>query len=102
MSVCPSVSLPKSAVTFDLLDGPAQNFHGPLTSFASNFWGCDLDLGPYPEKGGFHQIFLLLKVLGQGGVMSYLLGKRGRKAELARGATKILEFQHLIQRDTSP
>ena len=61
LGVCPSK---KSALTFDSVDGPAQNFQGLLNSLQVIFgWvtrtqepsGSGLD----PQKGGFCQIYLL-------------------------------------------
>ena len=70
LSVC--VSLQKSAVTFDSLDGPARNFQGPLNSSQEIFWAGDSDpraLGvrPGPQKRGFLPNLSPPGVLGQGG-----------------------------------
>ena len=91
MSVCPCVrasvrpSLRKSVVTFDPLDGSAQNFQGPLNSSQLIFGRVTrtpgpagsgpgpAGSGPDPEKTGFRQIYLLRGFWGRG-VVSHLFG----------------------------
>ena len=84
MSVCPCVcvsvcpSLRKSAVTFEPLDGSAQNFQGALNSSRVIFGRVTWTPGPpgsspRPGKAGFRQIYLLRGFWGRG-VVSHLFG----------------------------
>ena len=80
LCVCASVhlSLQKSAVTFEPLDGSAQNFQGPLNSSQLIFGRVtrtprSAGSGPDPEKARFRQIYLLQGFWGRG-VVSHLFG----------------------------
>ena len=80
LCVCVSVrlSLRKSAVTFEPLDGSARNFQGPLNSSQLIFGRVTrtpgpAGSGPDPEKAGFRQIYLLRGFWGRG-VVSHLFG----------------------------
>ena len=69
-------SLRKSAVTFEPLDGSAQNFQGPLNSSQLIFVRVTriprpAGSGPDPEKARFRQIYLLRGFWGRG-VVSHL------------------------------
>jgi hypothetical protein len=120
-SVCPCVPA-KKCYNFWLSWRIWAKFSGSTKLIASNFLGGDLDpeaLGvrPWPRKRGFLPNLSPPRVLGQGGrVIPFrkredeakkMLGadfwfsahgprKRARKARLAGGATKILEFQHFL------
>ena len=67
LGVCPSVrlSLRKSAVTFEPLDGTAQNFQGPLNSSQVIFGRVTQT--PRPRKSGFLPDLSPPGVFGQGG-----------------------------------
>ena len=72
------LSLRKSAVTFEPLDGSAQNFQGPLNSLQLIFGRVARTLrpagsGPDPEKACFRQIYLLRGFQGRG-VVWHLFG----------------------------
>ena len=80
LCVCVSVrlSLRKSAVTFEPLDGSAQNFQGALNSSQLIFGRVTRTPGPAgsgrdPEKAGFRQIYLLRGFWGRG-VVLHLFG----------------------------
>ena len=82
LCVCVSVclSLRKSAVTFEPLDGSAQNFQGLLISSQLIFGRVTrtpgpAGSGPDPEKAHFRQIYLLRGFWGRG-VVSHLFGIR--------------------------
>ena len=114
LSVCLSVRasvsayLQKSVITLDSLDGPVRNFQGPLNYLQVIFWrvtwaSCS---GQYTKRGVSAKS--PPRVLGQGVVYTFsktgrqdkkMLGahglrKWGQNAQLAGGATKILDFQN--------
>ena len=73
--LCVWVSPQNSAIFFDPLDGPTQNVKGPLTSLQVIFGRVTGTLrpsgsGPYPEKEGFCQIYLLWGFWGRGGCVA--------------------------------
>ena len=71
LCVCPSVclSLQKSAVTFEPLDGSVWNFQGPLNSPQVIFGRVTWTPGPGPRKSGFPPNLSPQVVLGQGFVL---------------------------------
>ena len=119
-SVCPS-SQQKSAITFDPLHGPAQNFQGPLNSSQVIFGWVTRTLGPPvrpgPRKKGFLPNLSPPWVLEQGAhvipfrkwkenankmlgaefwFLAHGLRKGGPEGGAGRGATKFLEFQLVL------
>ena len=124
LSVC--LSLRKSDITFDLLDGCEQNFQGPLNSSQVIFGLVTQSPGPSgsgpdPKKGGLCQIYLLWMFWGRW-VVSHLFGIRiMRRTKLWEhnfnfgpmaqengaerrgwlgGQTKFLEFQYFFMKGT--
>ena len=117
--LCACASPQQSQITFDILVGWQPNFQG-LLNFSQVIFGLvTRTRGPQggPRKWGFPPNLSTPGVLAQGGgvtplrnwdddpnkmlgaefwVLAHGRRKRGRKAGLAGGPTKILEFQHFL------